>query len=342
MKHTRFARIGASVAVVATFALALSACSSRAPVASSSGSAAAGGQTTIGALYLDAQGFYGGIKKGIEAGSANENIKLLGQNSGGDATKEAQFMSTLISGGVKAIIMSPVSGTASVAVVQQAVDAKIPVICYNTCIEDSKAKSLVYALVTTDQKKLGYDVGIIAGNYFKDKGVTAPRFGILNCDVYEACVQRKAGFKEAVLSILPGATWGSDQAGFEPDKSTTTATTILTGDDKIDAMFATTDNGTIGAVQGVINTKRVGKTVVFGNDISIQLANYFVSNPDVLIASNGQDAQAMGRESVAQALRAIKGEKVETWLTIIPTKMFQSSDQAGVQDWLKAHADGLP
>ena len=339
MSNYRSRRHGlvAVVAGVAAIGLALTGC---APP--SGGDTGSGAGDKIGALYLDAQGFYGGIKKGIEDGAKTDGLELLGQNSGGDATKEAQFMSTLVSGGVKAIIMSPVSDTASVPIVRQAHDAGIPVVCYNTCIEDDAAKEFVYALVTTDQTQMGYDVGVIAGNYFKDAGITAPTFGILNCDVYLACVQRKDGFKKAVEEILPDVQWVADQAGFEPDKSTSTATTILTATPTLDAFFATTDNGTIGAIQGVIASDRKGETVVFGQDISVQLGQYFVSEPDILIASNGQDAQAMGREAVKQAIRAISGEPVENYLTTIPTQMFQASDIDAVNEWLTAHADGIP
>lgn len=329
----------AASAAMAIFAL--TACASQ---GSTDGDAPAGGdQVTLGALYLDAQGFYGGIKKGIEDGASEggQNVQLLGQNSGGDATREAQFMSTLISGGAQAIIMSPVSATASVPVIQQAVDADIPVVCYNTCVAEDQAEGLIYGLVTTDQTALGYDVGVVAGNYFRDLGVTAPRFGILNCDVYEACVQRKEGFKQAVEEILPDVEWVADQAGFEPDVSTTTATTMLNGTE-LDAFFATTDNGTIGAVQGVLNTNNAGNTVVFGNDISLQLAGYFQSNPDVLIATNGQDPQAMGRAAVELALRAIDGEPAEEFLTIIPTQLFEVDDEAAIAEWMEAHADGIP
>lgn len=304
---------------------------------------AAGAQeTTIGALYLDAQGFYGGIKKGIETGAGDSKIRLLGQNSQGDASREAQFASTLIASKVGAIIMSPVSATASVPVVKQAFDAGIPVICYNTCINDADAKKYVKALVTTDQFKLGYDVGVVAGDHFKAKSVDKPRFGILNCDVYEACVQRKAGFKKAVEERVPGVEWAADQAGFEPGKSTETATTMLTGDTGITAMFATTDNGTIGAVQGVTAAGREGQVVVFGNDISVQLAQYLLNAPDTLIATNGQQPQEMGRDSVAVALKAIKGEAIETYLTIVPTELFLGSDPDKVKAWLQARPDGIP
>lgn len=299
-------------------------------------------QVSIGALYLDAQGFYGGIKKGIEAGAAGDKLRLLGQNSQGDASREASFASTLISSKVDAIIMSPVSATASVPVVRQAAEAGIPVICYNTCIDDEDAKKYVKALVTTDQTKLGYDAGVVAADYFVSHHIDKPRFGILNCDIYEACVQRKAGFKKAVEEKVPGAVWAADQAGFQPGKSTETATTMLTGDPAISAMFATTDNGTIGAVQGVIAAGRQGRIVVFGNDISVQLAQYLINNPDILIATNGQQPQAMGQGAVKMALRAIKRETIDTYLTTVPTELFLSSKPEQVQAWLSAHADGIP
>jgi sugar transport system substrate-binding protein len=305
-------------------------------------SASAEDGVTIGALYLDAQGFYGGIKKGIETGAGSSNIRLLGQNSQGDAAREAQFASTLISSKVKAIIMSPVSATASVPVVKQAFEAGIPVICYNTCINDEDAKKYVQALVTTDQFALGYDVGVVAGDYFVANKIDKPRFGILNCDIYEACVERKAGFKKAVLEKVPGAEWAGDQAGFEPGKSTETATSMLTADKAITAMFATTDNGTIGAIQGIEATGREGSVVVFGNDISVQLAQYLINKPKTIIATNGQKPQEMGKGSVEVALKAIKGEKIEQYLTIVPTELFNSSEPEKIQAWLDARPDQIP
>lgn len=306
------------------------------------GLAVAQEQTTIGALYLDAQGFYGGIKKGIELGTADQNIRLLGQNSQGDAARESQFASTLISSGVKAIIMSPVSATASVPILREASDAKIPVVCYNTCINDDDAKKYVYALVTTDQYKLGYDVGVAAGDYFSKKGVAAPRFGTLGCEAYEACRQRTLGFKDAVTKTLPGTVWAAAQDGFEPGKVVSTTTDMLTGDTAIDALFANNENGVIGAVQGVKAAGRTGKVAVFGNDIDPQIAQYLLSDPDTLIATNGQQPQEMGKVAVAMALKAIKGEVNDTYLTIVPTELFMSSNPDQVDAWIKAHADGIP
>ena len=46
----------------------------------------------IGAIYLDSQGFYGGIQKGIMVAGAEEGIELLGNNSQADVTKESEFI----------------------------------------------------------------------------------------------------------------------------------------------------------------------------------------------------------------------------------------------------------
>ncbi len=187
--------------------------------------------------------------------------------------------------------------------VKQAHDANIPVVCYNTCLNDDDAKALVYALVTTDQYKLGYDAGAAAADYFTKKGVAAPRFGILGCDVYEACRQRKAGFKDAVTKGVPGAVWAADQDGYEAGKATTTATNMLTGDTAIDGLFANNENGVIAAMQGVETTGRNGKVAVFGNDIDPQIAQYLLQQPGYAdrhqrpaAAGDGQGCRADGAQ----------------------------------------------
>src|SRR5207247_8341294 len=107
-----------------------------------------GKRVRVGALYLDAQGFYGGIRKGIQDGAASQSLTLIGQNSQGDAARESSFMATLIGSKVDAIIMSPVSDTGSTPVVRQAADAGIPVICYNTCVSGDAARKFVKAIWT--------------------------------------------------------------------------------------------------------------------------------------------------------------------------------------------------
>jgi ABC-type sugar transport system substrate-binding protein len=296
----------------------------------------------IGALYLDAQGFYGGIRKGIEVGAAAQSLELIGQNSQGDAARESSFIATLIGNKVDAIIMSPVSETGSVPVVRQAADAGIPVVCYNTCISGAAARRFVAALVTTDQVKMGEQVGKLSAHYFLEKQIKAPLVAILNCDVYLACRQRKAGFKKALSAKVPGIRYVADQPGFLLEGAASTAAHILTAKANVDALYATNEGGTLGALKGIQATRHVGRTVVLGSDIGVQIAQAMLAQPKTLVLTVGQDAQRMGRVATQQALRAVRGEQNARFDSYIPTTEFTSDDRQGLLAWLAAHKDGLP
>ena len=296
----------------------------------------------VGALYLDAQGFYGGIRKGIQVGAASQSLDLIGQNSQGDAARESSFMATLVGSKVDAIIMSPVSETGSVPLVRQAADFGIPVVCYNTCVSGDAARKFVKALVTTDQAKMGEQVGNLSARYFLKKQVKAPQVAILNCDAYEACRQRKAAFKKALSAKVPGVRYVADQAGFLADKAPMTAANILTAKPNVDAFYATNEGGTIGALKGIQATRHAGRTVVLGSDINVQIAEAMLAQPKTLVLTVGQDAQRMGRVAVQQALRAVRGQQIAHFDTYILTTEFTSDNPQGLRTWLAAHKDGLP
>ena len=68
-------------------------------------------ELTVGAIYLDAQGFYAGVRKGVQVGGTEmgKNVQIIETNAGGDVGKEASFIDRLVSAGVQAIILSAVS-----------------------------------------------------------------------------------------------------------------------------------------------------------------------------------------------------------------------------------------
>ena len=142
----------------------------------------AGGATaqenTIGVLFLDSQGFFGEIQKGILEGAASENITLITDNSESDPVQESNFLDAAIGAGVAAVIISPVSQEASVPAVERVADAGIPVVCYNTCLADEDMERLAGGLVTTDQAELGRGVGGVAADELAGSGQSA-RIGLL-------------------------------------------------------------------------------------------------------------------------------------------------------------------
>lgn len=102
---------------------------------------AADKEMTIGAIYLDTQGYYAGVRQGVQdaAKDSSVQVQLIETNAQGDISKESTFVDTLVARNVDAIILSAVSENGSSRTVRRASEAGIPVICYNTCINQKGA-----------------------------------------------------------------------------------------------------------------------------------------------------------------------------------------------------------
>ena len=294
----------------------------------------------IGAIYLDSQGFYGGIQKGIMTAGADEGVELLGNNSQADVTKESEFIDQLIAAGVEAVVMSPVSTEASVAAVERLAEAGIPIVCYNTCLSDADSEKYIFALVTTSQFDLGLPVGKLAGEWAIKAGIEL-KIGIHNCNIYEACQLREDGFIAGIKETGAKFTVVNNQEAFAHDKATQVGTDMLIANPEINLMYAANEGGTVGAVNAVVAAGLQGSTFVMGTDTTNELIA-MVMDGDILLAVNSQFPQDMGAGAMRAALKAIKGEKIDQYVQLTPTKLYTSLDQIAAANWLIEHADGLP
>jgi len=307
----------------------------------SGSSGASGDSLKVGVIYLDTQGFYGGVRKGIQDGakSAGKNVKIVETNAQDDASKESTFMQSLIAQRVDAIMLSASSGTASVPAIKQAKDAGIPVICYNTCIEEPDLSKYVSAYMLGDPEAFGAKLGDAAADYFVSKGIKDPKIGVVNCEFVEVCKQRRAGFEKALKAKVRGYKIVANQKGGDASASLSAAQNILTAHSDLDAFMGEYGDATIGAVKAVKAANAVGKTVVFGGDMTTDIANALKDN-SVLKAQVDISGQVMGKDAVAQAIKLIGGKKPSQVVVPVPVDIYTSPTQAA--DWLKAHADGIP
>ncbi len=300
--------------------------------------AATAEKLTIGALWLDASEFYTGVKAGIVAEAADKNLDLnmMDSNSNGNADTEANQMQTLIGVKADAIIISAVSTTSSVALIQQAHDAGIPVICYNSCINTDDAEKYVYAYVTGDQHQQGYDTGKAMGDYFVAAGITDPKIGVVGCEQYGVCQDRIKGFTEALTAIVPGAVIVDDQQAIEVDTAAETATNMLTAHPDINGFYCEAGNMIQGAAVAIQQAGLDGKVVVFGHDISPATAK-LVINGSIVKYINAMIAEDFGKTSLDMALNAINGEPNSTLIYNMDPVEFFSSDPSKAQTWLDGH-----
>jgi sugar transport system substrate-binding protein len=298
-------------------------------------------ETKIGAIYLDSQGFYAGVRKGVqdEAASQGKRIDLLETNAGGDVSKESAFVDTLIAANVKAIILSAVSADGSVQAVRRASRANIPVVCYNTCIEPKAMKKYVAAYAVGDPFTFGERLGGAAADYFESAGNKSPTFAVLNCEFVEVCVQRRKGFEKALMGRLPGAKIVSNQEGTVLDKAMSVGQTVLTANPNLDAFFGESGGATLGAVKAVRSQGRVGKTVVFGSDMTSDIARELVSH-EVLKGEVDVSGKAIGRAAFKASLLALQGKEGAATLIPVPIDLYTTPAEATA--WLESHKDGLP
>jgi ABC-type sugar transport system substrate-binding protein len=228
----------------------------------------------VGAIYMDAQGFYAGVRKGIQTGAndAGRKLDVVETNAQGDASKESSFIDTLISSGVQAIIVSPVSADGSSRAIRRAHDAGIPVVCYNTCLNDADMKEYISAYAVGDPYDFGHKLGDAAAEYFIAQKIDAPKIAVLNCEFVEVCVTRRKGFEEALKAKVAGAQIVANQEGATLDKAVSVAATMLTSNPDINAFFGEAGGATLGAARAVKSQGKTGKVVVFGGDMTTEIA----------------------------------------------------------------------
>ena len=299
-------------------------------------------EISIGAIYLDAQGYYAGVRAGIQdhAAELGKNINVIETNARGDVSQESSFINTLTAAGVDALIISAVSSDGSARSVMRAHEAGIPIVCYNTCVNDATMKSSVYAYAVGDPMKFGEKIGTAAADYIKSNKLEEANIGVVNCEQYEVCTTRREGFEKA-LKDAGLSNWKivANQEGTELDKAVSTGEQMLSAHPEINIMFGESGGATLGAVKAVENTGRTGKVVVFGSDMTTEIARALQDN-SVLKAEVDISGKAMGNLALDLALKAIDGAALDDKVVQAPIDLYASSDDAA--KWIETHPNGLP
>lgn len=293
----------------------------------------------IGAIYLDAQGYYAGVRKGVEEGAtaAGRPVKLIETNSGDDPSRESQFIDTLIEAPVRAILLSAVSAQGSVHAAKRAHAAGIPVVCYNTCIDDADATKYVAAYVIGDPEQFGRELGEAAVRYFRAAKKATPSVAVVNCEFVEVCIARRKGFVAALQAELPGARIVDNQQGTTADAALQVALRMITAHPALDAFFTESGGATVGAVRAVKTDGR--PIVVFGSDMTSDTAQALKQHA-ILKAVADISGIVVGKLAIANALAAIDGTVKGDKVVDAPVVLYATATDA--TRWTATHPDGLP
>ena len=264
-----------------------------------SGTGASGGSgITIGlAVSTLNNPFFVQLQQGAQEMANQLGAKLTVVDAQNDATNQVNQVQTLVTQGVKAIILNPVDSKQSAPAAKAAETANIPLISVDRSVEGKVA-----AEIASNNVSGGSLAAIELGR--ATSGEVAHLKGIPGAS---ASRDRGQGFEQGLNSgnIKVAATAVAD---FDRAKGLNETTNLLQGHPGIKGIFAENDEMALGAIKAL--GARAGKDVMVVG---------FDGTPDglkaiqdgTMVATIAQQPKLLGSKSVEQAVKAAKGEAVQ-------------------------------
>ncbi len=300
----------------------------QAPAAESAAPKPAGEKPVIAGVVFQSDTFMQTVQAGMQAAADKLGAEVILGNTDNKLDKEASMIDDYIARGVKAIVITPISADGSVAALKRAKDAGITIICFNTCVND---KTIPSGFLVTKNEDLGIKSGEAAVKFITEKLGGKAKVGVLNCDQFEGCPPRKAGFEDQ-LKALPGVQVVADQAGWLADKAQPVSEAMLQANPDINVLWAANEGGTVAHANAVKTLGLGGKVFVFGTDMNNQMGQMLQASDDILQGVTGQAPYQMGYDALASALDVLGGKKVAE-VTNTPTIYFGRGNDALIKQF---------
>jgi len=268
--------------------------------------------------------FWQSVQAGAVAASREAGVEISwnGPATETDFNGQIQIVDAMINRKVDAICLAPIDKKSMVGVVNRAVDANIPVIIFDSGLDNDRFSSQI----ATDNYVAGSLAADRMGAVLNGKGkvvIVAVQPGVAST------MAREAGFEETLAKKFPGINIADKRYGnADYAQSLKVAENMLTAHADLTGIFASNESSTAGASQAV--KARGTKCKLVGFDSSVQLLEDLRSGViDSLIA---QHPFQMGYRSIMTALQVLRGEKVEKIQNIVPLLVTQQNlNEAEVQ-----------
>jgi ABC-type sugar transport system substrate-binding protein len=273
------------------------------------------GKPKVGVILMQQDQFFRLNEFGMKSAAEKLGLDLRVQNAAGALNREIDLIETFAMQRVAALLVSPLSATASAQALQRAADAGIRIVAYNNPLP----AGFVAAEVTSDQAALGRITGEFAREFIERRRKGKARVVIISfaSQLPEQSIARSVAFKR-VINLLPGVNVIAEQDAWEAPQAANVVGELLSKDP--DVIWAANEGGTVGAVTAVKNAGKAGQIVVFGTDISRQIIDFLLSKDDILQAVGAQQPIEMGEAAVQAAADLIGGKPVER-SQVIPARL---------------------
>lgn len=271
-------------------------------------------QITIVTKALDSE-FWQTLRTGaMDAAKDYPDVKLsvLAPTREINIDQQVNILEDQILKGVSALAVAPSGVAEIIPVFEKAHSRKIPVITVDTDIDWPHKLSYI----GTDNRLGGRLAGEYIAKALNEKGKVAVIRGIPGVQTHE---DRVAGFLEAIQAAKDIEIVALQPANSERELALTVMENILTSQPELNAVFLTSDQMALGAMEAIDAHHLNDKIITVGFDAG-QEAIQAVKDGR-LTAVVAQSPYNMGKEAFLAALKAAKGEpidiRIDTGTTLI-------------------------
>jgi ribose transport system substrate-binding protein len=253
--------------------------------------------------------FWKSVHAGAVKGAQDADVKIIWKGPITESDREAQInvVQDFIAQSVDGICLAPLDSRALVPVVSEAAAAKIPVVIFDSGLDDTAD---TISFVATDNYHGGQIAGRHLGQLLGGKG----RVIVLRQAVgSQSCEQREEGCLDTLkkefpkIEIISAGEYGGDTADKALVKS---QQLLLTFGDRVDGVFASSQHVSTGMLKALEEHGLAGKVKFIGFD----------PGPELVVALRAkkmhgivlQDPVGMAKLAVTTLAAHIRGQKIES------------------------------
>ena len=263
---------------------------------------ASGKGLSIGVSIADQSNvFYIDILDGMES-AIKEGDRLIAMDAGFDVAKQISDIEDMIQQGVKVMLIDPVDSKAIKASLDACARAGIPVIAYNSPVEDA---SSVISTVASDN----YMAGQLIGEELATKLGNQGKIAMLTYNVATVCLDRANGFIDAISEYDGMEIVVSQEIQPGVDTALPVMENILQAYPNLTGVFALNDPSAIGSAAAVQSAGLLDQIKIVGVDGSDD--GKAAIRAGRMLATAAQHPFDIGKISVETAYKVIAGETVE-------------------------------
>lgn len=256
-----------------------------------------------------------GFQSGVEAAAKEHDYpiesRMIGPVGGGNEKQVAEIRSLLNANQIDALVFNAAQPGPFVDVINQAMDAGVPV--WGTGGDSPESKRIGFFAL--DEEAAGKLAGESAGKWAKSAAVDVKKAALFTGDPAGPWAQaRMTGFMAGLTAEFPDVQFVNSvknpfNTSFDFPKVYADAKAFIAGNPDVEVLFHT-DQGVQMLGKAIADSKRTGKTWAVGFNLSDQILDYITTDDIVTTVGQNWNGQA---SSAAQAAASFifKGEVVK-------------------------------